>query len=94
MARENRIDAIKGLLIILVILGHTIIALDNENIINHGVMGLIYIFHDQKNVPCAFALVSADAVKGMRVVYPERAATIIFVGQSNTSVFHWLTVSL
>ena len=45
MARENRIDAIKGLLIILVILGHTIIALDNENVINHGVMGLIYIFH-------------------------------------------------
>ncbi len=45
MARDNRIDSIKGLLIILVILGHTIIGLDNENIINHGVMGLIYIFH-------------------------------------------------
>ncbi len=45
MARDNRIDSIKGLLIILVILGHNIIALDNANVINHGVMGLIYIFH-------------------------------------------------
>ena len=45
MARDNRIDSIKGLLIILVILGHLIIALDNYNFINHCVMGLIYIFH-------------------------------------------------
>lgn len=45
MARDNRIDSIKGLLIILVILGHLIIALDNYNYINHCVMGLIYIFH-------------------------------------------------
>ncbi len=45
MARDNRIDSIKGLLIILVILGHTIITLDNVNTVNHGVMGLIYIFH-------------------------------------------------
>ena len=45
MARDNRIDSIKGLLIILVILGHLIIALDNQNVINHGVMGIIYIFH-------------------------------------------------
>lgn len=45
MARDNRIDSIKGLLIILVIMGHLIIALDNYNFINHCVMGLIYIFH-------------------------------------------------
>jgi len=45
MARDNRIDSMKGLLIILVILGHFIIALDNFSFINHGVMGLIYIFH-------------------------------------------------
>ena len=45
MARDNRIDTIKGLLIILVIMGHTIIGLDNNHVINHGVMGLIYIFH-------------------------------------------------
>lgn len=45
MARDNRIDSIKGLLIILVILGHLIIALDNYNFINHCVMGVIYIFH-------------------------------------------------
>lgn len=45
MARDNRIDSIKGLLIILVILGHLIIALDNYNFINHCVMGFIYIFH-------------------------------------------------
>ncbi len=45
MARDYRIDSMKGLLIILVIMGHLIIALDNYNFINHGVMGLIYIFH-------------------------------------------------
>lgn len=45
MARDNRIDSIKGLLIILVILGHTIIALDNVSTVNHAVMGIIYIFH-------------------------------------------------
>lgn len=45
MARDNRIDTIKGLLIILVVMGHIITGLDNVNIINHGVMGLIYIFH-------------------------------------------------
>lgn len=45
MARDYRIDSIKGLLIILVILGHFINALDNTNFVNHGVMGCIYIFH-------------------------------------------------
>ena len=45
MARDNRIDSLKGLLIILVVLGHVIICLDNINRINHAVMGVIYIFH-------------------------------------------------
>lgn len=45
MARDNRIDSIKGLLIILVVLGHVITAVDNVNFFNHAVMGLIYIFH-------------------------------------------------
>lgn len=45
MARDGRLDSIKGFLIILVIMGHVITAVDNVNIINHGVMGLIYIFH-------------------------------------------------
>lgn len=45
MARDNRIDSLKGLLIILVMMGHVITSLDNVNFINHGVMGLIYIFH-------------------------------------------------
>ena len=45
MARDYRIDSLKGLLIILVITGHVITTLDNVNFINHGVMGLIYIFH-------------------------------------------------
>ncbi len=45
MARDNRIDSLKGLLIILVILGHVITTLDNVNMVNHAVMGLIYIFH-------------------------------------------------
>ena len=45
MARDNRIDSLKGLLIILVILGHVITTLDNVNVVNHAVMGLIYVFH-------------------------------------------------
>ena len=45
MARDNRIDTLKGLLIILVVLGHVITALDNVNRINHAVMGMIYVFH-------------------------------------------------
>ena len=45
MARDNRIDTLKGLLIILVILGHIIIATDNANTVNHALMGLIYVFH-------------------------------------------------
>lgn len=45
MARDNRIDSLKGFLIILVILGHTITTIDNVNVVNHAVMGLIYIFH-------------------------------------------------
>jgi len=44
-ARDGRIDSIKGFLIILVIMGHVITAVDNINIVNHGMMGLIYIFH-------------------------------------------------
>jgi len=45
MARDLRIDTIKGILIILVVMGHIITTFDNHNVINHGVMGLIYIFH-------------------------------------------------
>ena len=45
MARDNRIDSLKGLLIILVILGHVITTLDNVNPLNHAVMGGIYVFH-------------------------------------------------
>ena len=45
MARDLRIDSLKGFLIILVLLGHVIAAVDNVNVINHAVMGLIYVFH-------------------------------------------------
>lgn len=45
MQRDHRIDSLKGLLIILVILGHVIIEIDNINVINHAVMGGIYVFH-------------------------------------------------
>ena len=45
MARDNRIDSLKGFLIILVVLGHVITNLDNVNTLNHAVMGLIYVFH-------------------------------------------------
>ena len=45
MARDSRIDALKGLMIILVILGHLITTIDNINVINHAVMGGIYVFH-------------------------------------------------
>lgn len=45
MSRDNRIDTLKGLLIILVVIGHVILSLDNINILNHAVMGAIYVFH-------------------------------------------------
>ncbi len=45
MERNHRIDSLKGFLIVLVIVGHVITALDNSNVINHAVMGLIYVFH-------------------------------------------------
>ena len=45
MTRDNRIDTLKGFLIILVVLGHFITSMNNVNIINHAVMGMIYIFH-------------------------------------------------
>ena len=45
MARDNRIDTLKGFLIILVVLGHFITSMNNVNIVNHAVMGMIYIFH-------------------------------------------------
>ena len=45
MARDIRIDTLKGLLIILVILGHVITTMDNISTANHSIMGLIYIFH-------------------------------------------------
>lgn len=45
MPRDNRIDSLKGLLIVLVILGHVITSMNNTNIVNHAVMGFIYIFH-------------------------------------------------
>lgn len=45
MARDYRIDSLKGFLIILVIIGHVITTLDNTNVFNHALMGLIYIFH-------------------------------------------------
>ena len=45
MARDTRIDSLKGFLIVLVILGHLITTIDNVNRVNHAVMGLIYIFH-------------------------------------------------
>jgi fucose 4-O-acetylase-like acetyltransferase len=45
MARDNRLDTLKGFLIILVIMGHIIQTIDPGDFINHGVMGLIYIFH-------------------------------------------------
>ena len=54
---------------------------------------LIYVL-GQKNVPLAWDLTSADAVNGIRVVYPALAATICLVGQSKRSAFHCITESL
>ena len=45
MERDYRIDSLKGFLIILVVIGHVITTLDNVNVINHAVMGFIYVFH-------------------------------------------------
>ena len=48
----------------------------------------------QKNFALACSFTSLLAVKGILVVYPALAATIIFVGQENMSWFHFNTVSL
>ena len=45
MARDNKLDTLKGLLIILVILGHAIQTIDAGNFVNHCAMGFIYMFH-------------------------------------------------
>ena len=45
MARDNRLDTVKGLLIILVVLGHVIETWGGQDPVNHAVKGLIYIFH-------------------------------------------------
>ncbi|MBR5685582.1 MAG: acyltransferase family protein [Muribaculaceae bacterium] len=45
MERDHSLDSLKGFLIILVVIGHVITILDNANVINHAVMGLIYSFH-------------------------------------------------
>lgn len=65
MARDTRIDSLKGFLIILVIMGHLITTIDNVNRVNHAVMGLIYIFH----MPL-FILISGYLTKS-----PERQST-------------------
>ena len=54
----------------------------------------VYFSGIEKNTDRAFSFVSAEALNGMRVVYPARAATIIFVGHEKMSVFHCRTVSL
>ena len=43
---------------------------------------VLFCARSQKNTPRACSLTSAEVVNGMRVVYPRRAATIIFVGQA------------
>jgi len=67
MARDNRIDSLKGFLIILVIIGHVITSLDNVNTINHAVMGLIYVFH----MPL-FILISGYLTKSPEQQTPNR----------------------
>lgn len=88
MARDNRIDTLKGLLIILVILGHIIIAADNANTLNHAVMGLIYVFH----MPL-FILVSGYLTKNPDNQSPQemwRGVGNIFI---TLVIFHFITAT-
>lgn len=87
MARDKRIDSLKGLLIILVVMGHVITTLDNVNTVNHAVMGLIYVFH----MPL-FIIISGYLTKN-----PERQqAREMWRGVGNIAIalviFHVLSV--
>lgn len=86
MARDNRIDSLKGLLIILVVLGHVITTLDNNNIINHAVMGVIYVFHMPLFILISGYLTKSPAQQTPREMW--RGVKSIFI---TLVVFHLLS---
>lgn len=87
MARDLRIDSLKGFLIILVLLGHVIIAVDNVNVINHAVMGLIYVFH----MPL-FILISGYVTKNPAEQTPRQMWSRVGNIFITLVIFHLLSV--
>lgn len=86
MARDNRIDSLKGFLIVLVVLGHVITSLDNVNTINHAVMGLIYVFHMPLFILLSGYLTKPAEQQDSRQLW--RSALALFV---TTVIFHLLS---
>ena len=87
MARDLRIDSLKGFLIILVLLGHVITAVDNVNVINHAVMGLIYVFH----MPL-FILISGYVTKNPAEQTPRQMWSRVGNIFITLVIFHLLSV--
>ena len=87
MARDLRIDSLKGFLIILVLLGHVIVAVDNLNVINHAVMGLIYVFH----MPL-FILISGYVTKNPAEQTPRQMWSRVGNIFITLVIFHLLSV--
>ena len=87
MARDLRIDSLKGFLIILVLLGHVITAVDNVNVINHAVMGLIYVFH----MPL-FILISGYVTKNPAEQTPRQIWSRVGNIFITLVIFHLLSV--
>lgn len=87
MARDLRIDSLKGFLIILVLLGHVIAAVDNVNVINHAVMGLIYVFH----MPL-FILISGYVTKNPAEQTPRQMWSRVGNIFITLVIFHLLSV--
>ena len=87
MARDLRIDSLKGFLIILVLVGHVIIAVDNVNVINHAVMGLIYVFH----MPL-FILISGYVTKNPAEQTPRQMWSRVGNIFITLVIFHLLSV--
>lgn len=87
MERDLRIDSLKGFLIILMLLGHVIAAVDNVNVINHAVMGLIYVFH----MPL-FILISGYVTKNPAEQTPRQMWSRVGNIFITLVIFHLLSV--
>lgn len=92
MARDNRIDTLKGLLMILVILGHIIVSLDNNSPLNHAVMGGIYVFHMPLFILISGYLTKSPARQSAREMW--RGVGNVFIVMVIFHLLSWLMVYL